>query len=62
MSLRWQCVCVDSRSPSQTARFWEQALGWRVTEEAEDEVVLGPPAPGSRRWARRGSTSARLTA
>ena len=44
MSLRWQCVCIDSRRPSETAQFWEQALGWRVTEEAEDEVVLGPPA------------------
>jgi hypothetical protein len=26
------------------ADFWERALGWRRTYEAEDEIVLEPPA------------------
>ena len=44
MSLRWQCVCVDSTDPARVAAFWEQALGWRRTHEEPDEVVLEPPA------------------
>ena len=47
MSLRIQCVCVDAHDPSDTARFWEAALGWRRTYDTDDEVVLEPPE-GSR--------------
>src|SRR5579863_21191 len=47
MSLRIQCVCIDSHDPIQIATFWEAALGWRRTYEKDDEVVLEPPA-GSR--------------
>ena len=43
MTLRWQCICVDSTDPSRIARFWEDALGWRRTEDTPDEVVLEPP-------------------
>jgi len=35
---------VDSVDPAPLARFWEAALGWRITEEEPDEVVLEPPA------------------
>ena len=44
--LRWQCVCFDSTDPRRVAGFWEQALGWRRTYDADDEVVL-EPAEGS---------------
>ena len=44
MSIRWQCICVDSTHPSRTADFWEAALGWRRTADEPDEVVLEPPA------------------
>ncbi len=47
MSLRIQCVCVDTGSPARLADFWNSALGWRRTHEESDEVVLEPPA-GSR--------------
>jgi len=47
VTLRWQCICVDSTDPSRVARFWEAALGWRRTEDSADEVVLEPPV-GSR--------------
>lgn len=47
MSVRWQCICVDSTEPSRPATFWEQALGWRRTHDSPDEVVLEPPK-GSR--------------
>ena len=44
MSIRWQCICVDSTDPGRIASFWEQALGWRLTYDSADEVVLEPPA------------------
>jgi hypothetical protein len=44
MSIRIQCLCVDSAHPSKSADFWEAALGWRRTQDTEKEVVLEPPA------------------
>jgi hypothetical protein len=44
MNLRIQAVSVDSTDPKVPAGFWEKALGWRRTYEAEDEIVLEPPA------------------
>ena len=44
MSIRWQCVCVDSVDPAGLATFWAEVLGWRKTYEDPDEVVLEPPA------------------
>jgi len=43
VSIRWQCICVDSTDPSRIAPFWEQALGWRRTYDSPDEIVLEPP-------------------
>ncbi|HEX2175267.1 MAG TPA: VOC family protein [Nocardioidaceae bacterium] len=47
MTIRMQCVCVDSTDPDKLATFWADVLGWRRTFEDGDEVVLEPPA-GSR--------------
>lgn len=47
MTLRIQCLSIDSADPAKLASFWEAALGWRRTFEEEDEVALEPPA-GSR--------------
>ena len=47
MSLRIQCLCIDTTDPAGLATFWEQALGWRRTFDEPDEVVL-EPAEGSR--------------
>jgi hypothetical protein len=47
MSLRIQCVCIDTADPSPLATFWEQALGWRRTYDEPDEVCIEPPQ-GSR--------------
>ena len=44
MSLRIQCICIDSTDPARLADFWEAALGWRRTDEEPDEIVLEPPA------------------
>lgn len=43
MTIRVQCLCVDSADPARIAAFWQSALGWRRTFEKEDEVVLEPP-------------------
>lgn len=47
MSLRIQCLCIDTTDPSGLATFWEHALGWRRTYDQPDEVCIEPPE-GSR--------------
>jgi hypothetical protein len=47
MALRIQNVSIDSLDPSRIAAFWAEALGWRITFDDGDEVVLEPPV-GSR--------------
>ena len=44
MNLRIQALSIDSTNPKVPADFWEKALGWRRTFEAEDEIALEPPA------------------
>jgi catechol 2,3-dioxygenase-like lactoylglutathione lyase family enzyme len=43
MTLRIQCLCIDTADPARLATFWQSALGWRRTFEQDDEVVLEPP-------------------
>lgn len=44
MTIRIQCLCIDSTDPARLAAFWQDALGWRRTHEEESEVVLEPPS------------------
>lgn len=44
MSLRIQDVAVDAHDPPVLARFWAEALGWRITFDDGDETVIEPPA------------------
>ncbi|HEX8305800.1 MAG TPA: VOC family protein [Jatrophihabitans sp.] len=43
MSLRIQCLCIDTTDPDRLATFWQSALGWRRTYQEDHEVVLEPP-------------------
>ncbi len=43
MDIRIQCVVVDADDCERLARFWSQALGWRITYESESEWVIEPP-------------------
>jgi hypothetical protein len=43
MAVRFQAVCVDCSNPGSLGRWWAEALGWRITHEEDDEVVLEPP-------------------
>jgi len=47
MTIRIQCLCIDTTDPARLAAFWRDALGWRQTHADEDGVALEPPA-GSR--------------
>jgi len=44
MTLRIQCLCIDTTDPAAAAAFWQAAIGWRRTYEQDDEIVLEPPA------------------
>jgi Glyoxalase-like domain len=43
MDIRIQAVNVDANDCGLLARFWSQALGWRITFERDDEWVIEPP-------------------
>jgi hypothetical protein len=43
VSLRIQCLTIDSHDPKRLATFWAEVLGWRLTYDEADEVVLEPP-------------------
>src|ERR1041385_3764381 len=43
MDIRIQCVVIDADDCERLARFWSEALGWRITDQSEDEWVIEPP-------------------
>lgn len=43
MSIRIQCLCIDTADPNRLAAFWEAALGWRRTFDKDDQVAVEPP-------------------
>jgi predicted enzyme related to lactoylglutathione lyase len=47
VDIRIQCVVVDANDCQLLARFWSEALGWRITVETDDECAIEPPE-GSR--------------
>jgi hypothetical protein len=43
VSLRFYTVVIDSHDPGAQAHWWAGVLGWEVTCEADDEVVIEAP-------------------
>jgi predicted enzyme related to lactoylglutathione lyase len=43
MDISWQNVVIDADDPQQLARFWTEAIGWRLTFDSQDECELKPP-------------------
>jgi catechol-2,3-dioxygenase len=41
MPVRLHHIVVDAHDLPGLARFWTQALGWKVLSERENEVVIG---------------------
>ncbi len=42
MPVRLHHIVIDTHDLPRLARFWTQALGWRVLSEREREIVIGP--------------------
>jgi Glyoxalase-like domain len=42
MSIKIQSVSVDALDPIAQGRWWAEALGWQITYQDDDEVVLEP--------------------
>jgi hypothetical protein len=43
VDIRIQSVVIDSHDCELLARFWSDAIGWRITYQSDDEWVLEPP-------------------
>ena len=43
MDIRIQCVVIDADDCERVARFWSEALGWRITHESTEEWSIEPP-------------------
>ena len=46
MSIRIEAVTIDAMDPEALAKWWADALGWRITDFEDDEYVV-EPAEGS---------------
>jgi hypothetical protein len=44
MDLEWEQVVVDAADPVMLGRWWANALGWVVLNDAPDEVEIRPTA------------------
>lgn len=42
MSLVWEQVTVDAADPGALGRWWAEALGWVVVNDAPDEFEIRP--------------------
>jgi len=43
MTIRISALAIDADDPAAQARWWAEALGWRVTDEDDEESVVEPP-------------------
>ena len=43
MTLRLWTVVIDCADPARLARWWAEALDWKIFYEADDEVVITVP-------------------
>jgi predicted enzyme related to lactoylglutathione lyase len=42
MALLWEEVVVDSRDPKVLGLWWQEALGWVVVSEIDEEFEIAP--------------------
>src|SRR5262245_6346728 len=42
MPVRLHHIVIDTYDLPGLARFWTQALGWKILSEREREIVIGP--------------------
>jgi len=41
MHVRLHHIVIDAHDLPGLARFWTQALGWKILSERENEIVIG---------------------
>jgi len=41
MPVRLHHIVIDAQDLRGVARFWTQALGWKILSERENEIVIG---------------------
>ncbi len=44
MTLEWEQTIIDSRDAAALGRWWQEALGWVVVNDAADEFEIRPAA------------------
>ena len=42
MGLRWYTAVIDCKDVAAQARWWAEAIDWKVVHEGDDEVVIVP--------------------
>jgi len=47
MGISIATVTVDCAAPGELARWWAEVLGWRITFEEAEEVVIEAPEGGA---------------
>ncbi len=40
MGIRWEQIVVDAKDPARLARWWAEALDYRIVDETPDEVEI----------------------
>ncbi|MBA2282369.1 MAG: VOC family protein [Actinomycetota bacterium] len=43
MAIRIETIGIDASDPSALARWWAEALRWRITEGDDEEFLVVPP-------------------
>jgi catechol 2,3-dioxygenase-like lactoylglutathione lyase family enzyme len=43
MSIRWYSTVIDCGDVAAQARWWAEALDWRIVYDSPEEVILVPP-------------------
>ena len=42
MSLEWEQTVIDAHDPHALGRWWQDALGWVIVGESDDEIEIRP--------------------
>jgi len=42
VTLEWEQVVIDTKSPPELGRWWQRALGWVVVHDGSDEFEIRP--------------------
>lgn len=43
MTSRIAAIVIDAIEPRKVADFWSAVLGWRIIDESDDFLTIGPP-------------------